>query len=243
MKVPGSGLTAVILGAALVAGTTVVQGIWTDRWSGRNVREELLQSAELLEKRFPVRFGDWEFVKDIPGDPKELDRAGAVGHVSRVYRNVETKEHISAFVVCATPHDASGHTPDRCYPGAGFEITEAEHRQSIPLDDDRTAEAFTGAFRKSGQTVRIFWTYGVDGRWVAPQIARIELAGAAAVIKLYAIIDETNATKARSQAACKDFLRTILPEIDRAIGGNVSRKTEGETAAAATGGDVVGDLR
>lgn len=218
MKGSVSGLVTLVLGVALVGGGTLVQGLWTDRWTGRNVQAELAAAADLLEKRFPVRFGNWEFVQELEGDPKELERAGAVGHVSRIYRNTDTKETVSAFVVCATPHDASGHTPDRCYPGAGFEIVESEHRQSIPLEDGRTAETFTGTFRKDGQTLRVYWTYGIDGKWVAPQIARIELAGASAVNKLYAIIDETRSAKPRAQAACNDFLASLLPEIDRSLG-------------------------
>lgn len=264
MKASASSLVTLLLGVALVGGVTVVQGLWTDRWTGRNVKAELAEAADLLEKRFPVRFGDWEYVQDLEGDPKELERAGAVGHVSRLFRNIDTKDQVSAFVVCATPHDASGHTPDRCYPGAGFEIAEAEHRQSVPLDDGRTAETFTGTFRKSGQTLRVYWTYGVDGKWVAPQIARIELAGASSVNKLYAIIDESRTTKPRAQAACNDFLASLLPEIDRSLGiapqnpaaepetGESPEKEKkpssdaapaGKPAAAAVGGDRVGQLR
>lgn len=244
MKISVSGLVTLLLGVGLVGGVTVVQGLWTDRWTGRNVKEELSEAADLLEKRFPIRFGNWEYVQDIEGNPKELERAGAVGHVSRLFRNIDTKEQVSAFAVCATPHDASGHTPDRCYPGAGFEIAESEHRQSIPLQDGRTAETFTGTFRKSGTTLRVYWTYGVDGKWVAPQIARIELAGAAAVNKVYAIIDESRITKPRALAACNDFLASLLPEIDRSLAlandkpaaepagaGASEKKTAGEEAA------------
>jgi hypothetical protein len=130
---------------------------------------------------------------------------------------VRTKGRVSVFVVCATPHDASGHTPDRCYPGAGFEVGESEHRQTVPLADGRKAETFNGTFRKQGQTIRIFWTYGVDGQWVAPQIARIELAGSDAVYKLYAIIDETRIKGALSMQECADFLGALLPVLDQAV--------------------------
>lgn len=232
MKTSASALLTLVAAVALVAGVTVVQGFLTERWSDRNDKEELLRAAELLEKRFPVRCGDWERVEDIKGDPKELERAGAVGHVSRVFRNTNTKMLVSAFVVCATPHDASGHTPDRCYPGAGFEMAESEHRHGIPLEDGRTAETFTATFRKESQTLRIYWTYGVGGKWIAPQIARIELAGAPAVYKLYAIIDESATTKPRSQAACTDFLAALLPEIDRSVGMVSSDRTTAETKAA-----------
>jgi len=210
-------LLPVGLAALLVVGVTALQGMWTERWSGRDVKKELRQAADLLESRFPNRFGNWEFVQEMASDPEQLERAGAVGHISRLYTNRETKAKVSAFIVCATPHDASGHTPDRCYPGAGFEIAEAEHRQSIPLEDGRTAETFTGTFRKTGQTLRVFWTYGVDGRWIAPQIARIELAGTSAVYKLYAIIDETRLPGGESTLICTDFLSALIPEFDAAI--------------------------
>ena len=223
-------LVPVLIGVALVAGATVLQGMWTDRWSGRNVAADLQQAAQVLEQNFPERFGGWEFVQELPSDPKQLERAGAVGHISRLFVNKESGAKVSAFIVCATPHDASGHTPDRCYPGAGFEIAEAEHRQSIPLADGRTAETFTGTFRKTGQTLRVFWTYGVDGRWIAPQIARIELAGTSAVYKLYAIIDETRLAGGQAPVVCADFLSALLPAFDAAVYGEKAAPAPEKTA-------------
>ena len=38
-------LVPVLIGVALVAGATVLQGMWTDRWSGRNVAADLQQAA------------------------------------------------------------------------------------------------------------------------------------------------------------------------------------------------------
>ena len=223
-------LVPVLIGVALVAGATVLQGMWTDRWSGRNVAADLQQAAQVLEQKFPERFGGWEFVQELPSDPKQLERAGAVGPISRLFVNKESGAKVSAFIVCATPHDASGHTPDRCYPGAGFEIAEAEHRQSIPLADGRTAETFTGTFRKTGQTLRVFWTYGVDGRWIAPQIARIELAGTSAVYKLYAIIDETRLAGGQAPVVCADFLSALLPAFDAAVYGEKAAPAPEKTA-------------
>lgn len=227
-----SGLLPVLAGVVLVVGVTALQGLWTERWTGRNVAADLKQAAEKLEAKFPGEFGGWQFVQELASDPKQLERAGAVGHISRLFVNKETGAKVSAFIVCATPHDASGHTPDRCYPGAGFEIAEQEHRQSIPLADGRTAETFTGTFRKTGQTLRVFWTYGVDGRWIAPQIARIELAGKSAVYKLYAIIDETRLPGGQAALVCADFLSALLPAFDEAIFGT---KTVAEPEATAGG--------
>ena len=210
------GIVMAVAAAVLVCGTTFLHGRMTERWTGRNVTGELQQAADQLERHFPTSFGDWQTVEELESSPGELKRAGAVGHVSRSYLNTKSKARLSAFVVCATPHDASGHTPDRCYPGAGFEIAEAEHRLTIPIADGRTAEVFTGTFHKSGQTLRLLWTYGVDGRWLAPQIARIELASAAAVYKLYVIIDETPLPAGVGSKVCTEFMSDLLADFDAA---------------------------
>ena len=154
MKGFGVQLGIIVAAVALVAAATVVQGRWTERWAPIS-RDEVIAAARLLEERFPTSFGEWEAEREIESDPKELQAAGAVGHISRLYRNNRTKSRVSAFVVCALPYDASAHTPDRCYPGAGFTIGEAEHRVKVPVGDGRFAEALTGTFVKAGQTLRI----------------------------------------------------------------------------------------
>ena len=252
-----TGVVAAAAALLLVVGVTLVQGRWTDRWVERR-NDALDQAARRLERSFPKNFGDWTLDRDLETSKEELDRAGAVGSVSRVYRNQTTKMHISAFVVCATPHDASGHTPDRCYPGAGFEIAEPEHRQTIELRDGRIAETFTGTFAKQGQTLRVFWTYGVSPEdktgsrpaidadaaaaapgtltWLAPQIARIALNDFQAVYKLYAIIDQTNVTGPRAAAEAGDFIAQLLPEFETALKSDAASGTSREPGRAAGDG-------
>jgi len=231
MKTSGAGLAAAIAAIVMVVGVTVVQGTWTERWGRQHDVAGLERAARLLERAFPKNFGDWGYEKELESDPKELERAGAVGHVSRVYRSGKSKAPISAFVVCATPHDASGHTPDRCYPGAGFTIGEPEHRETIPLEGGGAAETFTGTFVKADHALRVFWTYGVledsppaasDGaatarRWIAPGIARIALNGQPSVYKLYAIADQTRLTSAQAMVECKDFLAKLLPALNESF--------------------------
>jgi len=232
MKSSAPGWLTLAGAMALVLGVTIAQGFLTERWKDKTVTKDLEQAAKLLEERFPDSFGGWVLERELEADPKELERAGAVGHISRLFRNTRTKARVSAFVVCARPHDASGHTPDRCYPGAGFEIGEAEHRQKVQLADGREAETFTGTFRKTGQTLRIFWTYGIrdeaeidrenvasSRRWIAPQIARIALVQEPAVYKLYVIVDETRLTSSQAMVECEDFIAQLLPKLDALISG------------------------
>lgn len=238
-----SGMQLAILGVAilLVAAATAVQGRWTERWVPIS-RDEVIAAARLLEDRFPDRFGDWEAEREIEMDPKELAAAGAVGHIWRLYRNNRTKARISAFVVCALPYDASAHTPDRCYPGAGFEIGEAEHRVKIPLGDNRAAEVLTGTFAKDGKTQRIYWTYGVEGSkddgrldWVAPQLPRIALSSEPAVYKLYAMADQTRMGTSQSMVECEAFIAQLAPALDAALAGGDTPPADDPAAAPAAG--------
>jgi len=206
-----------LLGLVALIGVTLAQGKVTGRWSGKNVSEELREDAARLESSFPKEFGAWKMVGETEADPAQLKVAGAVGHISREYQNVDSGARVGVFVVCATPSDASGHTPDRCYPSAGFEIAEQEHRENIQLPDGTTAEAFSGSFKKQGESLRIFWTYAVTGKWVAPQIARIELANSPVVFKIYAIIDETAMPRGEGSRTGLQFLADLIPEFDRAI--------------------------
>ena len=246
MKSSASGWLTLAGAVALVLGVTVAQGFLTERWKDKTVTKDLQEAAKLLEERFPKSFGGWELERELEADPKELERAGAVGHISRLYRNTRTKARVSAFVVCARPHDASGHTPDRCYPGAGFEIGEAEHRQKVQLSDGREAETFTGTFRKTGQTLRIFWTYGIRDEaeitkenvaaprsWIAPQIARIALVQEPAVYKLYAIVDETRLTSSQAMVECEDFIAQLLPRLEAVMATPDADAPAAEPAAPA----------
>lgn len=220
----------VILGVAAVCAVTVLQGRMTDRWTGKNVSEDLRLHAVKLEQGFPKEFGPWKLEAETDADPLQLKAAGAVGHVSREYRHVDTGVRVGVFVVCATPSDASGHTPDRCYPNAGFEAAEQEHREMIPLGNGGKAEAFSGSFKKPGEALRILWTYAAeepkkadeaDGptkiRWMAPQIARIELANFPSVYKIYALINETAMSRGEGTRTGVQFLADLIPEFDRAV--------------------------
>lgn len=249
MKNASATLTTAIVASLLVLTVTLVQGFWTDRWTSRDDGGELARAAVALEASFPERFGDWQMRTVINANPKELERAGAVGSVSRIYTNNLSKLQMSAFVVCAAPHDASKHTPDRCYPGAGFQIGESEHRHPVTLPDGREVETFTGTFIKDGQTLRIFWTYGVPWRadrdrdatvaapagspvlnWIAPSIARIALNDERAVYKLYAIIDQTSLTGSMAMSTGSDFVGEVLSAFDKKL-VEAKQASDSDTAA------------
>ena len=58
----------------------------------------------------------------------------------------------------------------------------------------------------------------------------IELADAASVYKLYAIVDETTLTAGAGTRICGDFLRHLLPEFNAALERSDTERMSDETA-------------
>ncbi len=68
--------------------------------------------------------------------------------------------------------DIFAHTPEICYPAAGFEILNPP--EQVVIDD---SEFFTTTFRKSDNVTgtrdeRGYWSWTADGNWYAPEDER-----------------------------------------------------------------------
>jgi hypothetical protein len=173
-------------GAALVLATAIVQGLWSDRWTDSSADSQYL--AERID-RLPLKLGDWQG-EDIAAAPRELRAAGAVGHLSRIYRNRLTGEQVSLFLICGHMRHVSVHTPDRCYPANGFE-QQGEPQHFTIKTSAGPVETFTTTFRQEEATgvhkQRVFWTWGYEAQWQAPDNPRVTFGGVRALYKLYLI--------------------------------------------------------
>src|SRR3989337_1185447 len=106
----------IVVGVLLIVGLTIVQAWKSDRLSGKNFTAE--QKAQLL-KKVPMNIGDWHG-EDKPVDEAVRETAGAVGAVSRVYRNVRTGDVVDLWLIVGHGRVISAHTPDICYRSSGF---------------------------------------------------------------------------------------------------------------------------
>src|SRR5262245_39800290 len=113
----------IVLGVLLIVGLTIPQFRMTDRLAGTSVSAQ--QRAELL-KQVPSKVGDVQGV-DMQVDETVRQKAGAVGAVSRAYRNSRTGEQVDLWLIVGHARDVAAHTPDVCYPGQGFEARASEN--------------------------------------------------------------------------------------------------------------------
>lgn len=234
-----------ILGLLLIVGLTIPQVVMTDRLSGTNVSAE--QRAELL-KLVPMNFGDWHG-EDKPVDPRVRKVAGAIGAVSRDYRNARTGEKVELWLIVGHARDVSYHTPDVCYPGSGFEA-RASANSLYPLVVQGLPETpfWTNTFFKEDELsgrrlIRVFWSWfnpeaesnGGKIVWDAPPNPRWHFGNTRALYKMYFTSEMRDPMETAEQSACLHFARDFLPEADKALTEVHAKMHPGETAKASAG--------
>ncbi len=194
-----------------------LQGAWSERWG---TFPELQLYAHQLE-RIPMDFGEWKGEDSEKSSENILKIAGAEGEFVRVYSN-SSGQQVRVSIICARLRDVFYHTPDRCYPAAGFEMLGDPQPEVFDINKDETAQFLTTTFLKSEPTgthsERGLWSWSSDGKWIAPKNPKLQFAGEKALYKMYvfAAVPPGN-KKVGVEEYCVDFIRAFVPVLDVAL--------------------------
>ena len=209
----------VVAAVALIVGVGYAHGVFTNRWglSGQ------LEAARAAVDRVPTRFGDWAAV-DAPSKPIEDDAlklGGIKGYVQRDFVNERTGERVFVLIVCGRGGPISAHTPEDCYPGAGFtRATETRRREVAAGGGTHGFQAvrFNVPDRLSKGLLEIFWGWSADGRgWDAPKDPRAAYARLPALYKMYVIREVPTTSQGDVGDPGRDFLAAALPALGDAL--------------------------
>lgn len=183
-------------------------------------------AAELAQRfeQVPMVVGEWEAKGDLEVSKDIRQRAGAVGHVSRMYKNADGDE-VVLWLIVGHPRDVVRHTPDICYPSQGFrQLKEAvPHEFKLESSPDGSeaaqAEFWTAAFNREANrqetTERVFWAWSVDGDWEAPKNPRYHFpASYRALFKMYFTVRETESNAGAALSPANDFAEVFIPAVN-----------------------------
>ena len=200
----------------------VVYGLQSNRWTAS---QDVEQAAARIQN-VPLDFGDWEG-RDIEIPQNQLDQAGAVGHLHRVYKNRTTGDEVLVMVLCGPHGPIALHPPTVCFTGAGWKLEEPPEATAVK-DAEQKGELgsfFVTRFRKTTPTsasrMRTCWAWNGDGRWESPESPRFAFAGSRHLYKIYVstrLSPEANsdAEEAFDKGICIKFLREFLPVLKKA---------------------------
>jgi hypothetical protein len=214
MKYVLTSLVAVLL----LVGGRAIEDRWKDESGSVSVRLDGI--AHKLE--------GWDgHDHDLEG--QQASWAQLSGYINREYVHAATGRRVAVLLVWGRPDPVSQHTPDQCYPSAGFKPANEMVREAIDAEPPRAAaEFFVRDYAKPGpdpRRLRIYWAWNADGHWQAPDDPHDALArhrqyytyGGGVLFKLYVIREVTGEDDARDAETSKEFLRLILPEFRREL--------------------------
>jgi hypothetical protein len=208
----------VVVGLLLVLVTGLVHGLWSNRWSGRGDLEAAAARLTLA----PLNVAGWKGHEEPPLDERRVARAGAAGHLRRLYVN-EQGQAIAVTLLCGRFGPLSVHTPDVCYGGAGYEMLGAPVRRQVRLAGGGTAEVWTARFHKPAAPaeapLRICWAWSAGTGWQAPSSPRWTFRMRPVLSKLYVARELTRLDEPLEGDPCFVFLAQWLPELDKVLFG------------------------
>jgi exosortase len=221
VRVQRSRAIPVLVGTVLVVGSGIIAGKWTGRWRDSG---ELKLAVSHLD-RVPMAIGDW-IGKAEAADPRVITAAELDGCVMRRYENSRSRKMITLVLVCGRPGPVSVHNPEICYPAAGFEMAQEQPEMlDVPNDSSgHRAELVRAGFERRAsfapERLRISWSWKSQGAWGVPYSPRLAFGSQPFLYKLYLIQRTSEGNEPADEAAFMDFLRRLLPELDKALGSD-----------------------
>jgi hypothetical protein len=235
----------IVLGVLVIVGLTIPQIVMSDRFASTNV--SAAQRADLL-KKVPKKIGDWHG-DDMTVEASVKKTAGAVGAVSREYRNIRTNEKVNLWLIVGHARAISAHTPNVCYPASGFE-QRAPDNSLYPMEFPGVPRApfWTNTFFKEDFTgrrlVRVFWSWynpqsdENNGKvvWEAPENSRRQFGNTRALYKMYFSSEMRDLSETADNSACLRFAREFMPIVNEALA-----EVHGEGGAGSSDAKVAAD--
>jgi hypothetical protein len=207
--------SAVSFAILAVVGSSIVHGVWTDRW--KEGAEPAVWAERL--KEIPLKIGDWEG-EELALTDEEVKEAQLAGYKSRRYVNKRTGVTLSVLIVCGRPGPVSIHPPDICYRGAGY-VPGNVGKFALAMKEEKVAEFNMATFAKTNRAVpdylTILWAWSAAGDWRAPSNPRFEYARYPALFKLYVIRQIGKSDEGADKDPARDFLEVYLSVLDELL--------------------------
>lgn len=220
----------VVLVVAVMAGSAGLRG-----WQRSRVEQALLSGTHspFPLATIPLRLGSWEG-RDDTLDPHVSRATGAVDHVFRTYVDSRTGVRLSVILLYGPPVDMAVHSPENCYPAAGYALVDGPRMRMVSLGDHAVPfRSLTYARGSSGHRDRqhVYYTWRYEDRWTPDQESpkrieripgtyKIHIARAAAETERFDLVEPGSDADHKPRWVrdpCQDFLEALLPEIEQRL--------------------------
>lgn len=175
---------------------------------------DVARAGKRLGKALPESVGAWSS-READVDVRGLERAGIAGLVARRYLDARSGVEVTLVLLCGPAGPIAAHSPESCYPGVGFEPVSVARRVSTADNVFSVwSEDFRGGSEVASRDLRVFWAWGDQRGWSAPEFPRVAFAGAPVLFKAYFLHETATANLAPESDPALVFAGAVLPLID-----------------------------
>jgi hypothetical protein len=209
-------LARAVLACALVLGSGAVR--W---WQARRVDAAMAQGREapFPLAQVPINLGTWEGTA-TELDPLIVEGTGSSDHITRRYVDRRTGVSLDVIVLYGPTHDVFIHSPELCYPKAGFtgagETIERPIRCPVGNVPFRSVAYTKGdAGRSDSQEVYYSWRYG--GRWSTTATTPKQSERIPGMYKVQVARRIVRGESRTLDNPCESFLEVLIPDLEARI--------------------------
>ncbi len=130
-------------------------------------------SAPFSLDELPRTLGDWRSDEGDDGrlDPNVARIAGSSDHVVRRYLNEKSGDELTALIIYGLADRVYGHTPDICYPAAGYQLVEGPVDREVKVPGLKAPVRYRWAIYMRriggiGSYQEAYHTFYYNGDWV-----------------------------------------------------------------------------
>ena len=202
-------------------------------WQANRIDRDLERGRDspIVLKSLPMEFGPWKG-EDTPLDPLIARGTGADQVVTRRYTNQNTGVRVEAILLFGPARDMYIHTPELCYPKAGYAQAAGPEEVRIKTGGGPDAPFRELVYSKGEggltnlQEVIYSWRY--NGRWtpnVGVQKHFERIAGMYKVHVARSITEQELKSRPRGASGveadnpCRVFLDQLLPQFEAKLPG------------------------
>ena len=179
-------------------------------------------------EELPRDLGNWQSVreKDSQLDPQVALIAGSSDNIIRTYVDRKSDEQVSALIIYGPSQQVFAHTPDACYPSAGYQLVRGPVDRELHVPGLKATVHYRWAIYMKrvggiGQYVEAYHCFYYNGEWIPdaadrwksfryhPSMFKVQLSR-----DVTGLSDEVHAP---SESILGDFIREIS---DRLSGQN-----------------------
>lgn len=212
----------VLARCSIVAAVLLASGIVRGRQEARVLSAlELGMASPVTLADLPMNLGAWR------GEATELDPAIAIGTgatevVTRRYVNQETGVRVDVILLFGRAVNMYAHSPEVCYPAAGFGLEATPEEVVIPAGDSEAkfrAMVYSKGSGPRDERQEVVYSWWYNGRWSpeAGKLKHFERISGMYKVHVARLVAPGEGTKPGGERPSESFLKALLPELQRRL--------------------------